>query len=343
VGRLEKARESQTEMPVDPLHYATYFDRHYLSRGVALYRSLVRHSPPFVLWVLCLDDETYRTLELLELDHVELIPLAELERAHPALLQAKPGRQPVEYYWTCGPAFLLYLLQQQSQIQLLAYLDADLFFYGDPRPLHGELGENSILLVEHHWSPPVLDLTKQKGLYNVGLILFRRTPASLACLQWWNERCTEWCFNRVEPGRYGDQKYLEEWPSRFGEVTVTRHSGAGLGPWNVGNYCYRYEDGTVRVDGDPLVFYHFNRLRVITSWLYDPGFWRRRTRMTTVVKRHIYVPYVRELQAAGDLIRSVGGRVHPVDHLIHGRSRTVSLLRMARHRSALVVTDRLVL
>jgi hypothetical protein len=32
-----------------------------------------------------------------------------------------------------------------------------------------------------------------------------------------------------------------------------------------------------------------------------------------------------------------------VDHLISGRSRPVSLLRMARHRSALVVTDRLVL
>jgi hypothetical protein len=330
-------------LPADPLHFATYFDRHYLSRGLALYRSLARHSPPFVLWVLCLDDETLGTLERLRLDHVELIPVAELERADPALLQAKPGRQPVEYYWTCGPSFLLYLFQHHSGIRLLAYLDADLFFYGDPSPLHRELGDNSILLVEHRHSLISRDDHAQKGIYNVGLVMFRRTPTGLACLEWWRERCIEWCFVHIEPTRFGDQKYLDDWPSRFGEVTVTRHLGAGVAPWNVDNYHYGYEAGRLSVDGDPLVFYHFNRLRVITSWLYDPGLWRYRTTMAPEVKRHLYVPYVRELRAAGDLIRAAGGRVHTVDHLRFGRNRAVSLMLMVRHRSFFVVTDRFAL
>jgi hypothetical protein len=326
----------------ETLHYATYFDRHYLSRGLALYQSLVRQSPPFVLWVLCLDDETFRTLSLARLDHVKLLELTELEQAHPALLYAKPGRDVVEYYWTCGPAFILYLFQRESDIQLLAYLDADLFFFGDPSALHRELKQRSILLVEHRFSPATFAARAPKGIYNVGLILFRRTSVALACLEWWSKRCIEWCFNRVEPGHFGDQKYLDEWPSRFGEVAVSAHVGAGLGPWNVGNYRYRYEGDSVTVDGDPLIFYHFNRLRVINRWLYDPGLWRNHIKMDPLVKRHIYVPYVRELRAAGDVICSAGGKVQPVDHLIHGLSRPASLMRMARHNSFLIVTDQVV-
>src|SRR5205823_4080108 len=127
-SRLLRQGGTEGRMQPGPIHYATYFDRHYLTRGLALYRSLVRHSPPFVLWVLCLDDETHRTLARLRLDHVNIIRLAELEEADPALLEVKPGRRPLEYYLTCGPSFLLHLLRRQSEIDLLSYLDADLFF-----------------------------------------------------------------------------------------------------------------------------------------------------------------------------------------------------------------------
>ena len=177
-----------------PLHYATYFDRHYLSRGIALYQSLAHHSPPFVLWVLCLDDETYRTLTRLRLEHVKLVELTELELAHRELLRAKPGRKAFEYYWTCGPAFLMYIFQRHASIKALTYLDADLFFFGDPSPLYLELDQNSILLFEHRFSPAVHADHSVKGIYNVGLIIFRRTPVTLACLEWWSERCIEWCF-----------------------------------------------------------------------------------------------------------------------------------------------------
>jgi hypothetical protein len=100
------------EMTVpSPIHYATYFDRHYLARGLALYRSLVRHSRPFVLWVLCLDEDTERTLATMRPGNVVSLSLRELERADPALAAARADRHLYEYYWTCGPAYLLYLLE----------------------------------------------------------------------------------------------------------------------------------------------------------------------------------------------------------------------------------------
>ena len=51
-------------------YFCSYFDSNYLSKGLALYRSLVRHAVPFRLWVLCFDDLAYETLRRLALAEV---------------------------------------------------------------------------------------------------------------------------------------------------------------------------------------------------------------------------------------------------------------------------------
>jgi hypothetical protein len=329
-------------MDSGPLHYATYFDRHYLSRGLALYRSLVRHSPPFVFWVLCLDEDTRRTLESLRLEHVRLIPLADLEADDPGLAAIRATRTPVEYYWTCGPAFLLYLFRYWPEIHLLAYMDADLFFFGDPIPIYDELADNSILLIEQRMSASVPELTKQKGIFNVGLLVFRRTSPSLACLERWREQCIEWCYDRVEPLRFGDQKYLDDWPERFEGVTILRNRAAALGPWNVGDYQFRFASGRVIVGEIPLIFYHFNRLRVITNWLYEPNLWQFGQRLEPTVKRYIYAAYARGLRDARKSIRAAGGEVDAIDNVRLEQSAVRLFANMVRHHSFLIATESVV-
>ena len=130
-------------------HYATYFDRHYLERGLALYRSLARHSEAFVLWALCLDEPTFQLVSRLQLPGLRPVQLGELEQWDPALASVRATRRTVEYYWTCGPAFLQYLWSQHAALESLTYLDADLFFFDDPATLHERLGAGSILLIEH--------------------------------------------------------------------------------------------------------------------------------------------------------------------------------------------------
>ena len=172
-------------------------------------------------------------LSHLGLEHAVLIPIAELERADPELPAVKSGRLPVEYYWTCGPAFLCHVFERNAQVQMLTYLDADLFFFSDPTPIYDELGAGSILIVESRRAPSYPDLVPHLGRYNVGMIVFRSTASGLSCLRRWRQQCLEWCFDLFEQNRFGDQAYLNEWPERFDGVRILQHPGGGVGPANV--------------------------------------------------------------------------------------------------------------
>jgi hypothetical protein len=212
-------------------YFCTYFDRHYLPRGLALYRSLREHCPEFRLWVLCMDGDTHSALAQLGLPGVQPIALRDFERDDEPLLSAKQNRSQVEYYFTCTPSLPLYILDRWPEVDLVTYLDADLFFFANPVPLFDELGEGSIAIIGHRF-PTYLRSKERYGIYNVSWLTFRRDESSLDCLHWWRERCIEWCYDREEDGRFADQKYLDDWPTRFQNVVVLEHKGANLAPWN---------------------------------------------------------------------------------------------------------------
>lgn len=105
----------------------------------------------------------------------------------------------------------------------------------------------------------------------------------------------------------------------------------------MGNYRFREAGGQVLVDDEPLMFYHFSNLTMITPWLYEPGLRHWGHGMDRVLKRHVYLPYTRELKVARALIRAAGGRLPAADSVHQGKERTRPLLRMARQRGFLVV------
>lgn len=275
--------------------FCTYFDRDYLPRGLALYRSLKQQCPAFRLWVLCLDEECHQTLKRLDLPELSPIALEEIETAEPRLLEAKRNRSRVEYYFTCTPALPLFVLQQHPDLEMITYLDSDLFFFADPAPLFEEMNAHSIAIIAHRFAPH-LRHKERNGIYNVGWLSFRRDARGLACLKWWCEKCLEWCYDRPEPTRYADQKYLDDWPTRFPGVVVLGHKGANLAPWNVSNYRIDADERGVRVDGQPLIFFHFQGLKQIRGWLYDTNMAGYHVRPPRVVIRHIYVPYIQTLR-----------------------------------------------
>ena len=49
----------------------------------------------------------------------------------------------------------------------------------------------------------------------------------------------EWCFNRFEEGKFGDQKYLDKWPELFDDkVHILSNKELLLAPWNATRFPY---------------------------------------------------------------------------------------------------------
>ena len=286
--------------------YCSYFDRNYLVRAIALIESLNRHEKnEFTFHAVCLDEITRLTLEKLALPNVVTVPIHEIEQRDFPLLATKPTRTQVEYYWTCTPTIILRLMQRNPEIDVMTYVDSDMCFFSSPDAIYSELASNSILLHEHRYCPELSHLAEQGGRFNVGLLQFRRDATGLEALDWWRERCIEWCYWRFEDGKMGDQRYLHDWPSRYPNVRVLENVGAGLAPWNHTQYEYSKDKaGSVLVNGAPLVFYHYQSLQIVEPRLIIPA-GHTTYPLTTELVRDCFVPYANNLASAAAQARTI--------------------------------------
>jgi hypothetical protein len=242
-----------------------------------------------------MDDVAYDVLAELQLPRVHLISLTDFERNDLPLLKAKQNRSVVEYYFTCTPTLPLHIFNNFPEVDIITYLDADLYFFSSIEPVFEEMGSGSILIIGHRFSPS-LKTREIFGIYNVGLLSFRHDKTGLECLHWWRDRCLEWCFDRTENGKFADQKYLDDWPDRFAGVVVLQHKGAGLAPWNIENYEYSSEKGGLRIDGQPIIMYHFHGLKQVTSYIYDTNISAYATNLSKILRTRLYFPYISDLK-----------------------------------------------
>ena len=278
-------------------HYCTYFDRNYMARGLTLHRSLQANDPGCQLWVLCLDELAFDVLTRLALPGLHPIALADFEAGDTALLQAKQNRSRVEYYFTCSPSLPGYLFRTQPDLEAVTYLDADMYFFGAPTALFEEIGDASIAIIAHRFPPSGAAMAELFGIYNVGWLTFRRDEPAATCLAWWRQQCLDWCSDSHTRGQYGDQKYLDDWPTRFAGVHVIQHKGANVAPWNLTTYPIRWRHGQVWVGDQPLLFFHFQGLKRNAAQFYNPQFPEYIERVEAIVRRQVYAPYIAQLQA----------------------------------------------
>ena len=263
-----------------------------------LYESLTNFGNEFKLFMFCMCDESYNHLQELKLKDAILVHCDQLEQFLPNLLAVKHTRSKVEYFYTCSPCTCYYVLSNYKHIDIVTYLDADLFFFSSPEPLFEELDGNSIGIIEHRFN----FFTKRNivyGRFNVGWISFRNKAIGLKCLEDWMKDCLDWCYHRLEEGKYGDQKYLDKWPNQYKELKILNHKGANVAIWNIGNYKISKKDGEVYIDDKKLIFYHFANLKQIAENSFKTDLSRVFIKTKGVIEEFIYRPYVDRLLKNG--------------------------------------------
>jgi hypothetical protein len=215
--------------------------------------------------MLCMDRDAEQALTALKLRNTVVTSIHEVEKSEPELRATRDTRSHAEYCWTAAPVLSLFCLEQDPGLASITYLDADLEFFSDPAPALAEIEEGSVLLSPHRYSERFRAAPGEEepgGLFNVQFTTFRADERGLAALRWWRDCAIESCRQRVEPGRFAAQKYLDELPRRFPGVRVSTHAGAGLAPWNVDSSQLTSRSDELFVDGIPLIFHHFQSLQV---------------------------------------------------------------------------------
>ncbi len=323
--------------------YCSYFDHRYLAKGLAMIRSLRRHVPDAQVWVLCLSPQAEAILSAIEEPGVRIVTLAEVEEGDSGLEAARAdGRSTIEYYFTLTPSLIRHVMNRTAA-EIVTYLDGDLWFVADPEPIYREMGEASVVIIPHGFAPAMKHLEKF-GIYNVGWVSFRSTPQGRACLEWWRARNNEWCFDRLDNGRFADQGYLDRFAELFTGVHVLRHRGANLAPWNVAALPVTGDANALHVGGDPLLFFHFHGLKALAGGetLTAHGFYK--APLTPLVRNALYVPYLREVDAItralsvrfGDIVSGSVRHLHGAGDSWFLRLKSRLKLMLARRRGLII-------
>ncbi len=289
-------------------NYCTLFDSNYMARGIAMYESLARVAKDYHLYIFPFDDTCLGALKQMNLPNVTIVSLSEFENER--LLEAKKNRGRGEYCWTCSSSTIKYVIEKFG-VDNCTYIDADMIFYSDPKVLIDEMGEASVLIPPHRYSKRYLK-SIVSGKYCVEFVTFKNTPAGMKVLNWWVDRCIEWCYNRLEDGKFGDQKYLDEF-EKFEGVHPLEHLGGGVAPWNVQQYKVALENGklfgveTATGKKFDFVFYHFHGLKFIENSKVDLSYYH----LSKEVIELVYKPYVKALVETEAKLKATGAAQTP--------------------------------
>lgn len=309
----------------------TLFNKVYLDKGLVLFESLKQVSSSFQLYVLAMDDITYKVLS--DQNEPSLIPIKLQDFENDELLKAKSNRKFGEYCWTCSSWLISYILDTY-QSEYCTYIDADMCFYSDPSVIIDEMKEKnaSVQVISHHFADLISEQASiPVGKYCVEFNTFKNDANGRMLLDIWKKQVLEDCSINKEKGICGDQKYLDNWVSDYPFVMETENVGAGLGPWNICQYKWHPKENSPKFvvsrwgKKGPLVFVHFENItyqdesKAYTPFVYS---WKANKKFIN----SLYVPYLQKLKHIKVKLKSQYGvdvliKVHPNNENVEKNNR----------------------
>lgn len=281
-------------------HYVTLFDSVFIPQGLALHMSMERHIKDFTLWIVCVDDDAYEVLSKLRLTKSRLLQLSKLETED--LVKVKQTRSSREYCWTLTPFAPRFVFEFDGKVDRVTYIDADLWFRKDPKPIFNEFEASGkqVLITDHAYAPEY-DQSNISGQYCVQFVTFNRQGGEIV-RKWWEERCLEWCHAWNEDGKFGDQKYLEQFLIKFDTIVhVLENVKYILAPWNATIYPYSTS-----------LAYHFHGTRIFNEKVINTTSYH----IPKPTVREIYKPYESDLIKGIRMLEAIGCRaINQTDYI----------------------------
>jgi hypothetical protein len=206
-----------------------------------------------------------------------------------------------------------------------------MWFRKNPAHIFQELeaSHKHVLITDHNYAPEY-DSSFLSGQYCVQFMVFSRGGEKVR--KWWEERCIEWCYSRIEDGKFGDQKYLDDWLDRFpDEVHALSDKELLLAPWNATRFPYGRS-----------VCWHFHSLRIVSldsasGFGVDCGVYP----LPLVTRQYVYERYVGDLRQALEIIRQHGGVVREQAKVSRTlKERLIGKLRLLSPRKKIDSTGR---
>lgn len=271
------------------MNFCTLFDSNYISKGIALYLSLESQTKDFNLYVMAMDRECQNILEKLDFPHIKVECIE--DNMSSALEIARGNRSKAEFNWTCG-SYVTHRFITKYNLPDITYLDSDLMFFASPQIIYDELKKkNASVGLSPHFVP-----YNASGKYCVQYCYFKNDKDGMSALSWWREQCLNWCYSKIEDGKYGDQMYLEQMPTRFNHVSDIENRGAGMAYWNEFAYKFSAEGLIFKGKKYPFIFFHYSGFNI--ALLTDVLTIRECYPIKQNTRTHLIFPYI-------ELIRKV--------------------------------------
>jgi len=292
--------------------FCTYFDHRYLARGLALIDSLRVHGCRDEIWVVCLTEICAEILRSIKSPGVHVLRITDLEDFCPALRPLRDERSAAEFYFTCTPLLVQFVFARCADVEVVSYLDADMYFFEPPAAVFKEIGDAPAAIIPHNY-PRRLRKMERYGTYNVGWVSFDRSTEGQRLLDWWAKRCLEWCHDWVDEAndRFADQRYLQRFHTVAPGTRILRNKGFNLAPWNIANYQMSVQNGRVFADEDTLVFFHFHGVKKGLQGRYFNAHRVFHAPFDALIRERIYRPYVDKIAAFERQIAAISTEEKP--------------------------------
>jgi hypothetical protein len=217
------------------------------------------------------------------------------------LLKAKASKEKkYEYYWTCNPSMAKKVIREQKT-DFISLADCDLMFFQSPEVIYDELKGADVIIQPNNFSYQHVKDFIPVGYYCTSFQCFRKNDNGKKIINHWHKECLKWCSATFEEGRFGDQKYLDEWRIHFKKVREVSNVGTNIAPWNIQKFDFTKKNNQIVINNKwPLIYYHFHSFRMnLLNYDYIITGDRDNTyQISKTVINLIYKPYIKRVKNA---------------------------------------------